>query len=47
YDGKTDQRLVHDMMALGEKLNCTPSVNFRLLPAKTLLITVLKPISAN
>ncbi len=34
YDGKTDQRLVHDMMALGEKLNCIPSVNFRLYRPK-------------
>lgn len=47
YDGKTDQRLVHDMMALGEKIELHTFGKFSPLPAKTLLITVLKPISAN
>lgn len=47
YDGKTDQRLVHDMMALGEKIELHTFGKFSPFTGQTLLITVLKPISAN
>ena len=48
YDGKTNQQLVREMMALGDtKLNCIPLVSSRRSPLATWLITALKLTSAS
>ncbi len=36
YDGKTNQQLVREMMALGTKSNCIPLVSSRRSPLVTL-----------
>ncbi len=47
YDGKTNQQLVREMMALGDKIELHTLVSSRRSPLVTWLITALKLTSAS